>query len=78
MIAVTWSVQEGSDGRRLAVTWQESGGPTVRKPSRRGFGSRLTERAITRELNGSVQISFDPSGLRCTFEIPLMTPSTPP
>jgi PAS domain S-box-containing protein len=77
IIAVTWSVQEGSDGRRLAVTWQESGGPQVRKPRRRGFGSRLTERAITRELNGSVQISFDPAGLRCTFEIPLMTPSVP-
>jgi PAS domain S-box-containing protein len=68
---VNWTVENGVAGRRLLIDWQEAGGPRVRKPERRGFGSRLAERAIGHELRGSSQISFDPSGVSCKFEIPL-------
>jgi two-component sensor histidine kinase len=56
----------------LVIDWKGSGGPPVRKPKRRGFGSRLAERAITHELQGTAQISFDPDGVHCKFEIPLV------
>ena len=66
-----WSVTNGSTGRRLIIEWRESGGPPVKKPTRRGFGSRLAERAILQELKGSAELSFDPGGVSCRFDIPL-------
>ncbi len=39
-------------GGRLVLDWRESGGPPVRAPSRRGFGTTLIERSIPYELQG--------------------------
>ena len=54
----------------MTLTWQESGGPPVVPPERRGFGSRLIERS-TSELDGEGQLVFDPAGLRYWISIPL-------
>jgi two-component sensor histidine kinase len=40
-------------------------------PARRGFGTRLIEVSLARELGGQVQIEFQPTGVTCTFIIPL-------
>jgi two-component sensor histidine kinase len=55
--------------RRLAdggfeLMWEESGGPTVATPSRRGFGSTLLDQVTGRELNGDAGVEYRPSGLR--------------
>ncbi|HEX2562011.1 sensor histidine kinase [Phenylobacterium sp.] len=52
-------------GGRLKLEWRERGGPAVQPPSRRGFGSRLLERGLAAELNGSVELMFEQAGLRC-------------
>jgi two-component sensor histidine kinase len=70
-VAVSWSLARGEDGPNLKIDWQESGGPAVREPVRRGFGSRLLERAVARGLKGSAAMAFEPCGLRCRMEIPL-------
>ena len=49
----------------------EMGGPLVRLPVRRGFGSTLIEQSITRELGGTFEKNFDPAGLICTMMLPL-------
>ncbi|MCO6415966.1 PAS domain S-box protein [Siccirubricoccus sp. KC 17139] len=57
------------DGRIL-VEWIETGGPAIeRPPSRRGFGSRLLERALVHDLGpgAEVRIAFPPEGLRAAF-----------
>ncbi|CAO3428227.1 sensor histidine kinase [Azospirillum doebereinerae] len=69
-VEVAWSV-DGGDGKTLALTWRESGGPPVVAPNRRGFGSRMIERALPYELDGDVVLAFDPKGLRCVVSIPL-------
>lgn len=74
---VAWTVMSGAADRQLVIEWQESGGPRVRKPKHRGFGSRLADRAVTHELKGSAHIAFDPAGLHCRFEIPLVPASVP-
>jgi PAS domain S-box-containing protein len=56
--------------RRLIVVWEESGGPPVMEPERRGFGSRLIDR-LSRETGSPVEVEFKPTGLRCSFELPL-------
>jgi two-component sensor histidine kinase len=68
-VAVTWHVSGGNP--RLRLEWRETGGPPVRVPERRGFGTRLIERSLAQDLNGRVEISFAPGGLVCTVDAPL-------
>ncbi|WP_296596040.1 sensor histidine kinase, partial [Phenylobacterium sp.] len=53
---------------RLRLTWVESGGPPVSPPTRRGFGSRLIERALKSELQGQAAMTYDPAGLVCIMD----------
>jgi two-component sensor histidine kinase len=62
-----------SAGARLKLAWRESGGPCVSPPRRRGFGSRLLERSLASDLDGEVQLAFEPSGLVCLIDAPLAT-----
>ena len=60
----------GEDGLGSVIEWRESGGPPVgARPARRGFGTRLLERALAHDLGpgGSVALDFDPRGLRATI-----------
>ena len=67
-LRVAWSVE---DTEILFLEWRETGGPSPKPPSRRGFGSRLIERSITGELQGTVALDYDPAGLICRFTVPL-------
>lgn len=70
-IHVSWTLHEPTNHFRL--TWQESGGPAVTKPDRRGFGSRMLERALAKQLNADVRLNFEPNGLECFIDAPLST-----
>lgn len=67
-IDIRWAVSNGSGGRRLKLIWREHGGPAVTPPRRRGFGLRMIEQALARELDGRVIMDFRPEGLVCTIE----------
>ncbi|MFN6936014.1 MAG: response regulator, partial [Tsuneonella sp.] len=54
----------------LAIAWKERGGPAVRAPERRGFGSTITERSIPYELQGEAEIHYRLSGVEARFVIP--------
>jgi two-component sensor histidine kinase len=43
----------------------------VKKTGRKGFGTMVIQRGLSLELDGDVQVDFDPNGLVCTIEIPL-------
>nr|CAD6629948.1 PAS domain S-box protein [arsenite-oxidising bacterium NT-25] len=65
-LSVTWRLAEEPDlPRRLLLEWLEWGGPPVAPPRRRGLGSRLMERAIQRDLDGQLDLSFEPPGVVC-------------
>lgn len=74
-LAISWAVANGVRPPTLVIKWQETGGPPVTEPARLGFGSRLLQHGVSRQFRGSTRLDYDPSGLRCTMEIPL--PSTP-
>jgi PAS domain S-box-containing protein len=57
---------------KLRIEWREQGGPPVMPPVNKGFGSLLLERTLARDLNGSVELSFAPSGLACVIEMPFV------
>lgn len=69
-VGVTWTITEGDD-RRLTLQWQERGGPVVEQPNRKGFGSRMIEGLLAVQLNGKVQITYDPAGVICEIDAPL-------
>lgn len=70
-VKIGWSILRQAGGPRLEMIWQETGGPPVVEPSRRGFGTRLIERSLAQELHGDVNIAFMPSGVVCTINAPL-------
>ncbi len=73
-VEVTWTVERaGPRGPRMVeVAWRERGGPPVRPPERRGFGSRLLERGVAREFGSEVRLLFLPEGLECQMRLPLV------
>lgn len=61
---VSCPVHEGS----VIVTWTERGGPPVSAPiGPGGYGSRLLDRAMTQQLDGSVQRAWDEAGVVVTL-----------
>lgn len=66
-LSVHWSL---NDDGSLQVVWTERGGPRVKAPTRRGFGSIVTERTIPFELQGDARLEFRREGLIATFCIP--------
>jgi PAS domain S-box-containing protein len=70
-LVLGWQVREDADRAMLDVTWHERGGPPVEAPTRRGFGIRLIERCIERDLSGELDLVFDPAGLSCRMSFPV-------
>lgn len=68
-VSVQWSVEGSDRDSRLSLIWQESGGPRVKTPTRKGFGSRLIRMGIHR--SGETTLAYEPEGLRAALTVPL-------
>jgi len=66
-VVISW--QQTDDGG-MELRWIETGGPAVRKPHRRGFGSTLIERALAIETSGEAHIEFLATGVQCVVSLP--------
>jgi PAS domain S-box-containing protein len=69
-VAVGWELRRDA-APNLSITWREEGGPPVETPRRYGFGRVLIERGVKFDLNGTADLEFAPTGLRCTISMPL-------
>ena len=56
---------------RFKLIWAEEGGPAVKEPAKRGFGTQLIERSLARLLHGDARLRFEASGVTCEFDFPL-------
>jgi two-component sensor histidine kinase len=79
-IELAWSVMTEDNGTKLKIAklkmvWQESGGPVVVAPIRRGFGSRLIERSARDQLGGEATVDFLPRGVVYSLTCMLDEPS---
>jgi two-component sensor histidine kinase len=70
-VAVTWSVAHDGGADTLDLAWTESGGPEVRAPAQRGFGSLLITRAPIYELGARVELDYLAAGVQCRLALPL-------
>lgn len=66
-VTVKWSNDPAAG---FILEWKESGGPEVKPPTRRGFGSRLIERVSASELGAHVQMTYEETGFCCVFKAP--------
>lgn len=69
-LAVEWTVQPSANGRSLALSWIETGGPPAREPKDKGFGSLMIEREIRHELSGEVAVEYREKGLQARVRVP--------
>jgi len=72
-ITIDWSITTDGGDSRLSLTWQESGGPTVEPPARRGFGTRLLESVLGKAPRSNLTIEFNPEGICCRIGMWLST-----
>jgi two-component sensor histidine kinase len=70
-VQLSWVLSE--DARTLRLEWREQGGPSVRAPEHRGFGSTLIERGLAA---AQVERRFDPSGVVCSITMSLDEPQS--
>jgi two-component system CheB/CheR fusion protein len=62
-VSIVWD--EGGPGSLgVKLRWMEAGGPPVKPPEKKGFGSVLIEHSFERQV-----FDFQPDGLTCTLEI---------
>jgi two-component sensor histidine kinase len=66
-VELRWEVANG----QLNLSWRETGGPKVAPRSRRGFGSRLLDDVLSRDLDGQTRLEFAPDGVCCWITAPL-------
>ncbi len=70
-VEVCWCVEKvGADGQRLRIVWQESDGPPVSTPSKRGSGLQIIEEGLRYELGGDADVYFEPAGVRAEISLP--------
>ncbi len=71
LVHITCEVREDGDSRKLVMDWQETGGPPISAPEHQGFGSRLIERSVVSELEGTLEHNFAREGLQVHMIVPL-------
>lgn len=69
-VALRWRRTEEDGEEKIDLVWQERGGPSVKKPAQKGFGSKIVEQALALQIGGYVQTSYKPEGLQCRMVLP--------
>ncbi len=67
-VEIAWTIDEVK--QRLHLVWTERGGPEVAPPTRRSFGTRMME-SLGQQLNGQVQLTYEPDGFIYSLDVPL-------
>lgn len=75
-ITARWHQFSRPDGDRARVEWIESGGPAIKADGKPGFGTMLIQSSVSHDLAGTVIMQFEPQGLHCTIEFPIIKRTT--
>jgi PAS domain S-box-containing protein len=71
-IAVSWRREAAQAiGDDLVLQWSERGGPLVKPPRGKGYGTTLIRELLKYELGGTVEQRYLPEGLTCQISLPL-------
>ncbi|RWB92267.1 MAG: histidine kinase [Mesorhizobium sp.] len=70
-LKVDWFVERRSRERILVLNWREAGQKKLETPAKTGFGTKLIDLNVTRELRGTIRRDFQADGLTVEIRIPL-------
>jgi two-component sensor histidine kinase len=70
-VSVTWRTEDDEATPKFIFIWQELGGPPVSEPARVGFGSGLISRVLQDDFRGSVEVTYESTGLICRLTTPV-------
>jgi two-component sensor histidine kinase len=65
-VTVEWSRLDG----RVVIHWREDGGPPVKPPRKRGFGTIMLRRVVE-AAGGALTMEFRPTGMTAEISLPL-------
>ncbi len=71
IVTIVWTLTENTGVPHFQWRWLESGGPPVTPPVETGFGTSLIKRALAMELGGTVDVSYDISGVAYVLDAPV-------
>jgi PAS domain S-box-containing protein len=77
VLHVEWDQPKIKTDSTLILSWIENGGPPVKQPERRGFGSVVLQTSVERQLGGTVSLDWRAEGLRCRIEVPAAEVTAP-
>jgi|SRR5271165_6504677 len=69
-VLIQWDIEEESGEDMFVMSWRESGGPPVKVPERRGFGSTVISRMIEASLYAKVDLRYETIGLSWRLRCP--------
>lgn len=73
-VEVRWSILAPSESDPLPsfiLKWEDRRGPSVQKPSRKGYGTLMIGGALRNAFDGAAAFFFEPSGFSCELSAPL-------
>jgi PAS domain S-box-containing protein len=70
-LEVKWSTAPTRRGLTLTLDWSERNGPPARRTRRSGFGTRLINLVIARQMNGEVHTAYGREGFSARMVVPL-------
>jgi two-component sensor histidine kinase len=70
---VVWRIENEGKERWVVLEWKERGIslPGGVRPTRKGYGSQLIERALPYQLGARTELQFRSDGVRCAISVPL-------
>lgn len=83
-VTVRWTSEDAPEHAArdaLCLVWEEIGGPPVQEPRKEGFGGKVINRIVKRQLDAGVKTDWHVDGIKLTALIPLASlevRSTPP
>ncbi|MER9739726.1 CHASE domain-containing protein [Mesorhizobium sp. M0187] len=69
-LKVDWSFEGRGSERMLVLNWREAGQKELEAPAKTGFGTKLIDLNVTRELRGTIARDFRADGLTVEIRIP--------
>lgn len=70
-VSIHWLIEKKDDCEVVRFTWNERGGPSITKPSRKGFGTELITAVVNNDLHGDVVSDITEEGLNFVAVFPL-------
>lgn len=69
-VLVSWDIDEVDGECKVHFVWRETGGPEVKPPKHKGFGTVLLEHTLGLDTDGGCKIHYDPPGVRFECHLP--------